>query len=60
MNVYAKGISQVFISIVTRIRVSAYGAQYKEAARVASLTGGTRGVINRFRIIGVNYPWTRC
>lgn len=34
-------------------------AEYKEAARVASLTEGTRSVINRLRVIDVNYPWTQ-
>ena len=34
-------------------------AEYKEAARLASLTDGTRGVINRLRVIDVNYPWTQ-
>lgn len=32
-------------------------SEYKEAARIASLTGGVWGVVNRLRVIDVAYPW---
>jgi osmotically-inducible protein OsmY len=32
-------------------------SEYKEASRIASLTGGVWGVVNRLRVIDVAYPW---
>jgi osmotically-inducible protein OsmY len=32
-------------------------SEYKEAARIASLTDGVWGVVNRLRVVDVDYPW---
>jgi osmotically-inducible protein OsmY len=32
-------------------------SEYKEAARIASLTDGVWGVVNRLRVLDVDYPW---
>jgi osmotically-inducible protein OsmY len=34
-------------------------SEYKEAARAASLTDGVWEVVNRLRVVGVDYPWIR-
>jgi osmotically-inducible protein OsmY len=34
-------------------------SEYEEAARVATLTDGIWEVVNRLRVVGVDYPWIR-
>ena len=34
-------------------------SEYREAARAASLTDGVWEVVNRLRVVGVDYPWIR-